>query len=42
MRDGNPPEIWIFVIDDAPDKSYDKCNEHCHGVLVDDVKETER
>jgi hypothetical protein len=41
MREGNPPEVRIFVIDNAPDKSHEKCNEHHHGVLIDDVKETE-
>jgi hypothetical protein len=41
MRECNPPEVWIFVINDAPDKSHEKCNEYHHRVLVDDVQETE-
>ena len=41
MREGHPPEVWIFIIDDAPDKPHKKCNKHHHGVLVDDVQETE-
>jgi len=41
MREGYPPEVRIFVIDDAPDQSHEKCNKHHHGVLIDDVQETE-